>query len=669
MLTIGVSVALLLAACGGPVGIVRGDLQGETGLGTSPTHASISGRVLDASGDPVEGAYVLTEPRGFEARADADGLFELPWLPPGELNLVTTAPGWEPARSEALELLAGDLLDLTLVLAESRPRGVLTVTVTDPSGAPVQDALVRVSDGSEGVSDSDGVVVIEGVVGEDLSLTVVDEAEDLHPRSVEGVLLTEGGGFQWSPQLSGRPDGEVGYYGQTWCSYCHAELVEDYEASPHGRAFLWEPDGELAGRLDQGLELELQGAALILRREGEVVLARLEDSLGELLELEVLGFLGDSQGRSVPLVALGEQRYPLPVVWVASQPQRAGFPCSEGRLLPFEPERWLDDDGSLVLVGGAPLPASSAEASCLPCHVMGFELSARDDGGVDIRFEGAEGWQDDGVGCERCHGPAESHLYSMSPRDIVQPQLLDTDRANEVCAQCHSHRDGLHSGMPHPFGEERPYQAGELLSDTTVSTAESWGSGAAALAHMQHDELLASGHGPAGADLRCVDCHAVHGNEHGALLPGLLRATVSDNALCEGCHWRHSFGGDSWAAVEHMAHRFYDPAGPQEAGRCVHCHMPATATDAGWCEETGAGSLSSHRFESLSPQHTVDVFQDLGVERLPAGQAPPHACVDCHTWNAWYFESLGLGFRGPQGDPALLSTHEDYLDAHGEMFP
>jgi hypothetical protein len=150
---------------------------------------------------------------------------------------------------------------------------------------------------------------------------------------------------------------------------------------------------------------------------------------------------------------------------------------------------------------------------------------------------------------------------------------------------------------------------------------------------------------------------------------GLLRAELGDNALCEGCHWEHSFDGDAWMAVEHMGHRFYDPSGAQEAGRCSHCHMPATASDAAWCAETGSGSVSSHRFESLSPQHTVDVFHDRDVDDLEAGQAPPHACGDCHAWNVFYFESLDLSFRGPQGDPALLSTHEAYLEAAEELVP
>ena len=666
MLTPGVSVILLLAACGGPVGIVRGDLQAETGLGPSPERAAISGRVLDDRGNGVGGAHLLTDPRGFEAQTDAKGEFSFPWLPSGVFSVVAAAPGWEPIHSEAVVLEAGDRAELALVLSEALPSARLTVTVTGPTGEPVSDAVVMVSDGSLGSSDADGVVVLDGVVGEDLVLEVADASGDLHARTLSGERIAGGGGLQWSPQLSGRPDGEVGYFGDGWCALCHAELVEAFAATPHGRAFMVDVDGAFAAALDTGLVLALGGGEISLWQDGAEVVAMLVDSEGVLLELPVIGLLGDSDSQAVPLVALGDQRYPLPVAWAAASEARADHPCSQARLVPFEPERWLDESGRLAFSGDAPDASASAERACLPCHVSGFALAEREDGGVDMSFEEAEGWQDDGVSCERCHGPGESHLYSMSPLDVVQPGLLDTARANEVCAQCHSRTEGLHSGLPHPFGEERPFQPGEVLADTTASASESWSSGAAAAGHMQADELLDAAHGPTGANLRCVDCHEVHG-EQGR--HGLLRAELHDNALCEGCHWDHSFDGDAWMVAEHMGHRFYDPSGAQEAGRCSHCHMPATASDAAWCAETGSGSLSSHRFESLSPQHTVDVFHDRGVEELEAGQAPPHACGDCHAWNAFYFESLGLSFRGPQGDPALLSTHEAYLQAAEGLVP
>ena len=668
MKTFGVSVALLCAACGGPVGIVRGDIGGETWLVAVSTRASLTGRVLDERGNGIAGAYVLTEPRGFESQADDKGRYTLPWLPAGELGVVAVAPGWAPLRGARVELVEGGEHELDLQLAERLPQGLVTVTVTDPKGEPVADALVTVSDGSSAMSDELGVARLEGVVGEGLTLQVVDAGEDLWTRTLEDVDLAGGGGLQWSPQLAGRPDGEVEYFGDGWCARCHGDLVDAFSATPHGRAFEREPSGALAERLDDGLILELGDASLELLIVDGAVQAWLTDAIGGLVEAPVVGFLGSVDSQSVPLVEFDGQRFPLPAVWVAPRDTREGFPCSESALLPFETERWLDDDDRLVFEDAAPDAARSAEALCLPCHVSGYTLALRDDGGVDMSFEDEPGWQDDGVSCERCHGPGESHLFSMSASDVVQPGLLDSARANEVCAQCHSRTEGAHSGLPHPFGEERPFQPGEWLEDTTLSAPQAWPSGAAAAGHMQHNELLDNLHGPTGADLRCVDCHEVHG-EHGAVRPSLLRATVDDNALCEGCHLQLSFDGDTWTAAEHMGHRFYDPSGAQEAGRCVLCHMPATATDAGWCEQTGSGSLSSHRFEALSPQHTVDAFEDLGVQVAELGEVPPHACADCHAWNAWYFDSLGLGFRGPQGDPAELETHEAFLSAHGGMFP
>jgi predicted CXXCH cytochrome family protein len=667
MKTVSVSVTLLLAACGGPVGIVRGDLSGETGLVASIERASITGRVVDSRGEGVPMAVVITDPRGFEAQADSEGAFVFPWLPAGELELVATSPGFVSLRSGAVVLEEGEKLEMDLVLDAPSSGSLVTVTVTGPDGRPVPGAVVTASDGTVSVADPDGVASLEGWTAEGAELTVSDADGDLWSRSLRDVTVAPGGGLQWSPQLSGRPDGEVSFYGRDWCALCHEELVDEYMESAHGRAFLREPDGVLADALAVGIGAALGDASIELWLDGEVVMASLMDSRGEQLTMEVEGFLGDPDSSSVPVVDLGEQRYPLPVAWRAGSEGRAGFPCEAPGLVGFETDRWLDEAGQFDLDGDAPDPASSAQARCLPCHVGGYELTQREDGGVDLLSEDGA-WLDDGVDCERCHGPGESHLYSMAAADIVQPGLLDAERADEVCGQCHGRREGSESGLPHPFGEPRPYQAGERLADTTHSVGESWGSGAAALARMQHDEHMVSGHGPTGAGLRCVDCHQVHG-EHGATRPGLLRASVEDNALCEGCHLRSSFGGDSWAIAEHMGHRFYDPGGAQEAGRCVHCHMPATATAAGWCELTGSGSLSSHLFTALAPQHTVEVFHDEGLEALALGAAPAHACGDCHAWNAWYFESLGLVFRGPSGDPTLLETHEAHQAAYEEIYP
>ncbi len=666
MMTLGVSVTLLLAACGGPVGIVRGDLQGETGLVSSPARASIAGRVLDGSGAAVPGAVLLTDPRGFESTADASGAFEFPWLPAGAFELIAVAPGWEPARSEVVDLVEGDALELDLSLLEPSRTGVVTATVTGPDGQPLQGAVLRASDGSEAVSDALGVAVLAGLEGEDLLLELTHPDEELWGRRLEGQRVTGSGGLQWSAQLAGRSDGEVERYGQAWCALCHADVAETFAASPHGRAFSREPDGALREALEAGLVLHQDGADLALRLQGDTATATIVDALGVAMELEIVGFLGDTSSQAVPLVALGDQHYPLPVVWLASAGDREGYPCSEEGLVAFEPERWFAD-GAFAFGGESPDAASSAEALCLPCHVSGFELSPRDDGGVEMVFEDGS-WQDDGVGCESCHGHGESHLYSMSPEDIVQPWLLDAERADEICAQCHARTVGAGSGMPHPFGEERPFQPGEVLADTTESAAAYWSSGAAMLPHMQYDEHHASGHGRAGAGLRCIDCHAVHG-QHGELKAGLLRADAHDNSLCEGCHLAGSFGGDIDSLIAHTGHPYYQPEFSIEGGRCVRCHMVPTAADVAWCDVSGAGSLSSHGFQVLAPQHTLDVFEDRGAQQLSVGEAPPHACVDCHSWNDWLFDGLEEAYPGISGSPTLRSTHEAYQAAYEDKLP
>lgn len=666
MKALPVCATLLLAACGGPVGIEPGRIIVDTGLAPEPTRGGVQGAVVDAAGRAVPGAYVFTEPRGIEARTDQKGRFELPWLPPGELILVAGARGWEAGRSELVEVVAGEIVEAEIVLAERLQEGVVVVSVAGPEGEPLEGAVVSVSDGSSASTDADGVARLEGVSGQDLSLEVAHE--DGWSRSLEGVTLTEAGGLQWSTRLSGRSDGEVDSYGNGWCELCHAEIVESFAHSPHGRAFVREPGEALRALFDAGTSLALGHATATLLVVDEIPSVLLEDVNGQLLEAEVVGFIGDPDRQTVPMVTVGGHDFPLPLAFFAGSDGRAGHPCGEARLVAFETERWFDAAGGFAFEGDAPAANVGAVAECLPCHVSGFTLTALDGGGVE--FGGEEGgWRDDGVACERCHGPGESHLYSMSPMDIVQPWLLDGGRANEVCGQCHGRRSGMGAGLPHPHGEEDRYEPGDVLADTTLSEFEAWSSGAAAVAHAQHDELLSSAHGPEGANLRCVDCHGVHGGVEEDAHPHLLRGSVDDNGLCESCHLEASFASNTQAVVDHMGHRFYAPDGSQEAGRCLACHMPATASDGAWCEETGSGSLSSHLFVALAPQFTVEVFDEQGVDVLAVGDAPPHACIDCHHWNDWYFDGLGLSFPGVSGDPTLVETHESFQASYEEILP
>ena len=134
MKTHAVYATLLLAACGGPVGIEQGSTIVDSGLALAPSRGGIIGIVVDAQGRAVPSAHVFTQPRGFEATADIKGRFELPWLPPSELILVAGARGWEPGTSEQVAVVAGGIAEVEIVLGDRQRQGVVTVTVTNSTG-------------------------------------------------------------------------------------------------------------------------------------------------------------------------------------------------------------------------------------------------------------------------------------------------------------------------------------------------------------------------------------------------------------------------------------------------------------------------------------------------------------------------------------------------------
>jgi hypothetical protein len=135
-----------------------------------PHTFSISGRVVDAYGDPITEAEVLVEDMsGNDARsvwlgADGDGRFAAPRVSPG-LHTVTVSARGFVARAVALDIDA-DVAELRLELAAAPAPRVLVV---DPQGRAVADAVVvACTDGAEVTlrSAADGTVTFgRGAIG------------------------------------------------------------------------------------------------------------------------------------------------------------------------------------------------------------------------------------------------------------------------------------------------------------------------------------------------------------------------------------------------------------------------------------------------------------------------------------------------------------------------
>lgn len=270
--------------------------------------------------------------------------------------------------------------------------------------------------------------------------------------------------------------------------------------------------------------------------------------------------------------------------------------------IPADPERG-DWLGAEEVSWSVPDP-DTAEGDCASCHSTA---------------------PNEGVGCEACHGPGGDHVSGPLKEksfSILNPELLEESDANAVCASCHAAPD---------------FQA--------------WPSGAAAVPGAQSNELADSAHG------QCADCHDPHSGD--------LRWPKEDNTLCLSCHEALDFP-DEDAITAHTGHPVYAPAALVASNRCTGCHMPETTARLAWSTDSGAGDLSSHRFEALAPSETLAAFDAAGAGTLEPWAYPANACVACHSWNAWLFEG---NFPGPSGDPSKRATHEGYQQAYEGIWP
>ena len=302
----------------------------------------------------------------------------------------------------------------------------------------------------------------------------------------------------------------------------------------------------------------------------------------------------------------------------------------------------------------------SFEAQCSGCHNTGVTL-AGGQSGVDT------GYVEMNIGCEQCHGPGAAHAAGGDARKIENPRRLmtqavpDPAAANDVCARCHSKGEsvatlpGLSANAEFGFAQGRVAQPGDRIADflkPTEAPSDFWGfkvsplpalpgnTSVASRSDRQHGPDIAIGtHGPGGERAAaCFDCHDPHRSRAEYQVATSVRRDIrvatrsDDNSLCLACHAGDpQFPGISVAdaaaihggtppasvargVIDHMKDigmpvrdGFYDPVGTG-VGRCTTCHMPTTASSAGFGTDKGgfiAGELHSHRFEIVWPRASV----------------------------------------------------------------
>lgn len=240
---------------------------------------------------------------------------------------------------------------------------------------------------------------------------------------VEGALpdaieaLERAGAFGGETPLAPEP---ARYSGAKSCEACHGAIYRSQQGSRHARTILMGenlastplPKGVLTDPEDSRITHQFQ-------REGN--------------RITVSSRVGDETVRAVIEYALGSGRHGITMV--AREPSGTHrslrisyYPAGDywGLTGGFNPH----PTDAMAFLGERLSDASFRD--CVNCHTTRFISEQRRDSP-----EAA----DRGIGCERCHGPADHHLRSVEIRfpdpAIAQPRAASPSDRMMLCAQCH----------------------------------------------------------------------------------------------------------------------------------------------------------------------------------------------------------------------------------------
>jgi len=212
---------------------------------------------------------------------------------------------------------------------------------------------------------------------------------------------------------------------------------------------------------------------------------------------------------------------------------------------------------------------------CLSCHASFLDPVA----GTQNRYA-APPFRENGVACERCHGPGEAHIKSGAA--IVNPGKLAASRRDSVCSQCHLSGEAR---VMRPGRDWRSFHPGQELSESVTVFVRAGGS--PGMKVTSHVEKLAQSacRRASGEKLWCGYCH----NPHSVPRPGERAAWFRQK--CRSCH-----APAACKETESVRRARQDD--------CTACHMPKNPV--------------------VDAQHVV--YTDHSIPRRPrtgaAGQSP-----------------------------------------------
>jgi photosynthetic reaction center cytochrome c subunit len=207
---------------------------------------------------------------------------------------------------------------------------------------------------------------------------------------------------------------------------------------------------------------------------------------------------------------------------------------------------------------------------CVFCHAG----SAIHVSGTDNVYR-APVFPDEGITCERCHGPAGKHIADPRAGTIVNPAKLEPGARDSICEQCHLM--GV-ARVPNPGKEFRDFQPGQRLEGTFTTYHDVLPPGTPpgtfkVISHVEQLAMSACARNSQGR-LWCGTCHDPHNKP--------TQPVQYYRSRCLTCH-------TAKFPAEH----------PGTDSNCIDCHMPRRNAQDG-----GHTAFTDHRIQRRPEEQT-----------------------------------------------------------------
>lgn len=446
-------------------------------------------------------------------------------------------------------------------------------------------------------------------------------------------LFAMGAGYVWWQADQFEVEFDAEYVGSAVCGDCHTIVHAQWSASPHANMIRRPDSGSVVGDFNDG-EFRLPADSSDPLAGTVVARAFMQNNryymaLRHPDEPKFVGFpieyvVGYQYRQEYLFREPDGVLRRLPLQW--STAKQAYFPY------------WNIQEGSeqtLTDLWDQMRTMNSAwNLYCARCHTTNLDIVEHDLWHTQAKVE----WQEEGIGCEACHGPGSLHVAYMnaSPANrlgmFVQNHLkgvpvayvanadkLPKEQAMSVCARCHGadifarNQDFYRLYEPGYSREGRindlsPFFAEAALTPGRMTpTIEVWENGRPRGIGMLFRSLIESSCYEQ-AEVRCYDCHNPHQNK-AATRPGMLEASSTSNAYCTACH--DNIRRDEQAHTHHTD--------GQPGSFCYDCHMPLHIT------KLNTGIWERTRTHEMSSLPNPDDSLHYGLDNAP------NACSDCHA--------------------------------------